>query len=94
MSDPTSPRTHRLLDAAELVLWPALLIFGSLVAWEVLQQGTEASRPNAFIAPSNVVEAEDMHLAALSRSFRVEFQPTDSFPGGRWCPRRQFSGER
>ena len=93
MSDTTPPRTHRLLDVAELVLWPALLVFGCVVAWEVFQQGTQAGWPRpltAFVAPSHVVEAEDMHLAALSRSFQVQLQPTRNFSRGRWSGDRHM----
>ena len=91
MSDTKSPDTHRVLDVAELVLWPALLIFGSLVAWEIFEQGKEAGwPPGVFSAPSHIVDAEDLHLATLSRSFQVRLQPTSNFSRGRWSGDRHM----
>lgn len=93
MNDAPHPRSHRILDGAELVLWSALLVFGCVVAWEVFRYDSAGSSPHAsaeFAAPSDLIEAEDLHLAALSRSFSVRLQPIRTFSSGRWSGHRHL----
>lgn len=84
MSGPVArPRRalDRWLDAAEIVLWLALLVFGSAVALAVFRD----AEPIAPAAPaSGLIEAEQLRVAERSRDFPFWRQPTESFAGGRW----------
>lgn len=84
MSEPASsprPRIDRWLDAAEVLLWLALLGFGGAVALVVFGDAHPVG-PGA--APSGVIEAEQLRVSDRSRAFTFWLQPTDSFTGGRW----------
>lgn len=77
---------ERILDLTEAGLWIALLIVGSVVALAVLREGSPRDRPRLprAIAPSGLVEAEDLPVVAQSRDFTFWLQPTSDFPGGGW----------
>jgi hypothetical protein len=83
VSDPTAPRRRRLdrlLDAAEVLLWLALLGFGAAVALTAFR----GAPLGPAAAPSGVIEAEQLEVSGRSRSFTFWLQPTSSFTGGRW----------
>jgi hypothetical protein len=81
-----SPRTavDRWLDGIEAVLWIGLLVFGSVVALAVFREGEGNRPPEHLVAPSGLIEAEQLRLVGKSREFDFWLQPTSSFSGGRW----------
>lgn len=83
---PDAPRTQRdrWLDAIEAVLWIGLLVFGSVVALAVLREREGQRPPEHLVAPSGLIEAEQLRLVGKSREFDFWLQPTSSFSGGRW----------
>jgi D-arabinan exo alpha-(1,3)/(1,5)-arabinofuranosidase (non-reducing end) len=74
-------RSDRLLDAAEVVLWIALLVLGILIGLTVLR---EWAGPKPRQAPESLVEAEDLPVVGRSRDFSFWLQPTKDFAGGGW----------
>ena len=76
---------HRILDAAEAVLWLGLLIAGGAVGYTILRTDAPSSS-DAQIAPlpPGLVEAEALQILGRSREFTFWLQPTDGFRGGRW----------
>jgi hypothetical protein len=85
-STPTpAPRpVERWLDAIEAVLWIGLLVFGSVVAIAVFREYQGTRPPEHLVAPSGLIEAEQLRTAGKSREFTFWLQPTTSFTGGRW----------
>jgi hypothetical protein len=83
---PDSPRTKldRWLDGIEALLWIGLLVFGSVVALAVLRDREGQRPPEHLVAPSGLIEAEQLRLVGKSREFDFWLQPTSSFGGGRW----------
>jgi hypothetical protein len=83
VSEPASApprRLDRFLDAAEVLLWLALLAFGGAVALTAFR-GAPLGPAGA---PSGVIEAEQLQVSDRSRSFTFWLQPTGGFTGGRW----------
>jgi hypothetical protein len=83
VSESTSPpgrRLDRFLDAAEVLLWLALLGFGGAVALTAFR----GAPLGPAAATSGVIEAEQLEVSGRSRSFTFWLQPTSSFTGGRW----------
>jgi hypothetical protein len=85
-SESASPRTtlDRWLDGIEAVLWIGLLVFGSVVALAVFREAEGNRPPEHLVAPSDLIEAEQLRLVGKSREFDFWLQPTSSFTGGRW----------
>jgi hypothetical protein len=81
---PAAARVDRWLDAIEAVLWIGLLVFGSVVAIAVFREYQGTRPPEHLVAPSGLIEAEQLRLAGKSREFTFWLQPTTSFTGGRW----------
>jgi len=81
---PAPARVDRWLDAIEAVLWIGLLVFGSVVAIAVFREYQGTRPPEHLVAPSGLIEAEQLRLAGKSREFTFWLQPTTSFTGGRW----------
>lgn len=73
-------RLDRFLDAAEVLLWVALLGFGGAVALTAFR-----GEPIGPVeAPGGVIEAEHLDVSDRSRDFTFWLQPTHTFQGGRW----------
>jgi hypothetical protein len=81
---PAARAVDRWLDAIEAVLWLGLLVFGSVVAIAVFREYQGTRPPEHLVAPSGLIEAEQLGLAGKSREFSFWLQPTTSFTGGRW----------
>jgi hypothetical protein len=76
--------SDRWLDGIEAVLWVGLLVVGSIVALAVLREAEGTRPPEHLVAPSGLIEAEELRLLGKSREFSFWLQPTSSFTGGRW----------
>jgi hypothetical protein len=91
---PPSGAVERWLDAIEAVLWIGLLLLGSVVALAVLRETTGEAEiaSEKLVAPSGLIEAEQLKLLGQSRAFSFWLQPTSSFGGGRWSQDGQMLG--
>lgn len=76
--------SDRWLDGIEAILWLGLLVVGSIVAFAVLRDVEGNRPPEHLVAPSGLIEAEELRLLGKSREFSFWLQPTSSFTGGRW----------
>jgi hypothetical protein len=74
----------RWLDGIEAILWIGLLVIGSTVALAVFRENEGNRPPEHLVAPSGLIEAEQLRLLGKSREFTFWLQPTTSFTGGRW----------
>lgn len=83
-SAPPRAALERWLDGVEAILWIGLLVFGSLVALAVLRESEGSRPPEHLVAPSGLIDAEQLRLVGKSREFDFWLQPTSSFTGGRW----------
>jgi hypothetical protein len=79
-------RRARVLDGIEAALWVALLVFGTLVALAILRidEPRDRSGLRTVVAPSGLIECEDLPVVAKSRDFTFWLQPASGFRGGKW----------